>query len=501
MRLDWTSLLLIPYLVDAVTEEEIFAMNFCKAALSSDLAFCDYGVGECSIRSSYAHQRVIRGESRIPCTLVFLQQMEARFQRTVKSIFSSSREKSFARVDGANPVPMRDIFSSYSRFLRVDLSRLLIPSEILDDSARIVKLIEMRVFCPTSTWFSPANLPLRYEDLDRFLLRVMDEPVLPDSVWKEINRIAPKGRPPLPPLLAREIGQYLGPTMRSEKLLTDESRFQLLTGRASPRLMYMAHNIVSRLIRDTRIECTLAFTVACTHRVLGWFGVPDRLGGETLSVLSMKGDYFRQIEQAVPAGQLRWLYHLVSYSNIGELIGATKRELLSHHMLISLYPNQRFLSDSIDQAIGPIDHSLPTPDEVIDLIRSIPTINTVKRCVLETLIRYVAKESGVGPIQQIHCQTTTLSASSVFAAIDDYMHNTTLESFRTFHRMFRSLPIMSLFQTALEQVGYQQGSTPTPFVDPRMKAVYDAFIAACTSLETTAKQYHIMFGRRDSFGW
>ena len=504
MRSLSTSIPLILYSVDALTDQEIFARDFCKAALASDYAFCDNRVGECSIRQNYADQHVHPGKSRVPCSEAFLQHVESRFRSSVRSIFATSLEQSFATVDGSDRVPMWEVLSSYSVFLRIDLKRLLIPSEILDDSEKVVKLIEMRVFCPTSSWFNQANLPLRYEDLNQFLHRVMDEPVLSVSTWKKAEHFFPKKY--LTPFLIKEIGRFLGPTLRSAQLLTDESRYSLLTGRADPQLLYMAHNVVSRLLQEACLECDIASIVASSHRIMRSLGVTDGLSDELISVLMQtNGDKSRKLQQTVPAGELRWLYKLVSSANIGEIIGASERENLSHHMLISHHPNQEFLTGAIDQVVGDLDPSLPTKEEVVGLILNIPTTDTVTQCILETLIRYVAEQSQVGAIPPKYCvqDVSRLKASSVFAAIHTFMHNTTLESYRIFHRMLRRLPIMTMFRTALEQMGYHTKTINTaPFVDPRMTAVYDAFIGACTSLESSAKQYHTMFGRRpESFSW
>jgi hypothetical protein len=64
-----------------------------------------------------------------------------------------------------------------------------------------------------------------------------------------------------------------------------------------------------------------------------------------------------------------------------------------------------------------------------------------------------------------------------------------------------------MVQDFLEKVGYMFSTTPLldphSFQDPRMVHVYTAFMEACTSLENTAKQYHVMFGGRRGgmHGW
>jgi hypothetical protein len=73
--------------------------------------------------------------------------------------------------------------------------------------------------------------------------------------------------------------------------------------------------------------------------------------------------------------------------------------------------------------------------------------------------------------------------------------------------MFRNIPVMRMVQEILEKVGYMFATTPLldphSFQDPRMVHVYTAFMKACTSLEGTAKQYHVMFGGRRGgmHGW
>jgi hypothetical protein len=80
------------------------------------------------------------------------------------------------------------------------------------------------------------------------------------------------------------------------------------------------------------------------------------------------------------------------------------------------------------------------------------------------------------------------------------MQHSTIELYKTFHQMFRHIPVMRMVQEILEKFGYMFATAPLldphSFQDPRMVDVYNAFMKACTSLEATAKQYHIMFGGR-----
>ena len=130
------------------------------------------------------------------------------------------------------------------------------------------------------------------------------------------------------------------------------------------------------------------------------------------------------------------------------------------------------------------------------------------KCIIETVIRSVASQSGVGEeIRSVYCGGHVLSEiplSSLFDGIIELMHKSTIESYKIFHRMFRRLPVMHMVRETLEKFGYHFATSSLsdqPFMDPRMVEVYTAFMKACISLESTAKQYHIMFGRRDSYRW
>ena len=507
----------------AIDEGHVFAKNFCRAALASDLAFCDSRIGECSLRSSYADERVLRGEARIPCTPQFLNHMSHRFSKFVQYLFpihTPPTSRMFSTVDGSPSVPVEQVMGSYSMFLSRDLSNFILPKHVFADSLKMMKLIEMRIFCPVSTWFSDANLSSSYGDLEELISRIADFPILAPSTWNSISTIATRGR--LPQSLTRHIGDYLGHSISSRNLLSSGDKFslmQLFAGISdrhpiNSELIVAMYSVYSRILEDARLECTSAFLELCVQNVLTMLGSSRTVGGResTLEILKRVNERER-VERHLPANWTRAFYKMLVSSNTGNLIGTTQREQLSHHMLTSTYPNQDFVSEFVESVLvgfGPVADDLPSIADVYSFLEStgVRIESESLRCVIETIVFKVASDSGVGKFSPVFCNRsiTEISATSLFAGITELMHQTTIESYTIFHRMFRRIPVMGMIREILEKIGYQFATTPLsdkPFLDPRMVNVYTAFMKACTSLEATAKQYHIMFGGRrgEMSGW
>jgi hypothetical protein len=267
-------------------------------------------------------------------------------------------------------------------------------------------------------------------------------------------------------------------------------------------------------MENARFECTSAFGEVCVQNALKLLGESAGLATNTLKQMERLLNEREHLNRVIPTRMLRALYKVISLSHDRHLLGATKREGLSHHMLTGTYPNQQFVSGLVESVLvrfGPIPNGLPSMDDVRTLLDSVAERldSASKRCIIETLIGKVASQSGAGDITQKYCKRSLMmiSQSSLFSGITSLMQLTTIELYQTFHRMFRHIPVMRMVQEILEKVGYKFATTPLldrhSFQDPRMVDVYAAFMKACTSLEATAKQYHIMFGGRrgDMHGW